>query len=262
MKTERIIRSQARDALKGNWIVAVSGLFLLLAVIFLIEIFYEALINLTGILSGETIKKGSELTLVIVLCAVFLITFALSPFKNGYYRLCYNIAQGRSDGLRDAFYFFSGIKIYFKTLQFNIIIMLKKVLYALISFIPYFLCLLFELVLFTNFIKPTTSTNALFDTLEFVLVIIGSVSTVIISVRLVIPEFVFVDNFEANAFSIAKSISSKHLDDYYKLVFSFGFWILSCFFVLPGLYVIPYLTTSLGTSSKWLINKYKEGKTV
>lgn len=254
MRPEKIIRSQAKEALKGNWIAAVSGVFVLLAVIFLIDVFYELLLNLTGIISGNTLKKGGEFALIIILCATFLFYFALSPFKNGYLRLCYNIAQGRSDGLRDIFYYFSGIKVYFKALQFNIIIMLKKILYALISFIPYFLCLLFELVLFTNFIKPTSSTNALFDTLEFVLMIIGSVSTVIISIRLIIPEFVFVDNPEANTFGIAKFISSTHLREYYKLVFSFAFWILSCFFVLPGLYVIPYLTTSLGTSSKWLIN--------
>ena len=58
------------------------------------------------------------------------------------------------------------------------------------------------------------------------------------------------------------TIKRKHMMDYYKLFFSFIFWLAYCIFVIPGMYVIPYFTTSLGTTSKWLINLYKEGKTV
>ena len=106
------------------------------------------------------------------------------------------------------------------------------------------------------------SSTQLFGVIDAAVLSLCTIITLIIAVRLVVPEFVFVDNFEANVFEIAKVITKKHLKDYYKLIATFLVWIASCIFVLPGLYVIPYLTTSMGTTSKWLINLYKEGKTV
>ncbi|MCR5652965.1 MAG: DUF975 family protein [Ruminococcus sp.] len=257
MRTEKIIRSQTKESLKGNWTAPVAGLFVLLALIYLLEILFEALCTWTGVLSDEKIQSGHEIELIIIICSVFLLTFAISPFKNGYFKLCYNIADGRSDGLRDMFYFVSGIKMYFKTLQFNIVIALKKLLYTLIGFLPY---LAFKAV--ESFIVPKGKNTEIFDIIGIILICLGIVITLYFSIRLFVDEFVYVDNPEANVFDIARTISKNHLNDYYKLVFSFIFWILSCFFVLPGLYVIPYFTTSLGTTSKWLINLYKEGKTV
>ena len=260
MKTEKIIRSQAKESLKGNWTAAVSGVFVLLGALILLVIFYSMLLSLTGIISGDELKSGSETALIIILSSTFILAFALSPFKNGYFRLCYNIATDRSDGLRDIFYFFSGIKLYFKALQFNIIIMLKRILFSVIGFIPY---ILFATIKYLLFLTATDGmTKQFFDTSEAVIICLCVTITIIISIRLFIPEFVFVDNYEANVFSISNVITKKHLKDYYRLVSTFLFWILLCFFVLPGLYVIPYFTTSLGTTSKWLINLYKEGKTV
>ena len=158
------------------------------------------------------------------------------------------------------FYFFSGTKQYFKALQFNIIIALKKILYSIIGFAPY---IIFEII--KSIVLMTASSASLtqtFGVVEAIIFAVCTVAAVIINIRLVIPEFVFVDNFEANVFDIAKAISKKHIKEYYKLIATFIIWILSCMFVLPALYVIPYLTTSLGTTSKWLINMYKEGKTV
>lgn len=262
MSTEKIIRSQAKKSLNGNWTAAVSGLFVLLAETFLAAVFYSMLAGLTGIFNDEKLKSGAEPILLIILVITFLFCFALSPFENGFYRLCYNIASDRSDGLRDMFYFFSGTKQYFKALQFNLIINLKKLLYAIIGFAPYILFSMFKSLLFTFGTTPNASLTQTFGVIETVLITVCTVAALIICIRLIIPEFVFVDNFEANVFDIAKAISKKHLKEYYKLIATFIIWILSCMFVLPGLYVIPYLTTSLGTTSKWLINMYKEGKTV
>lgn len=260
MNTEKIIRSQAKKSLNGNWAVAVSGLFVLLAELFLVTVFYSILTGLTGLYDGEKLKPGAEPIMIIILVFTLLLCFALSPFENGFYRLCYNIASDRSDGLRDMFYFFSGTKQYFKALQFNIIIALKKILYSIIGFAPYiFFEIIKSIVLMTASSASLTQT---FGVVEAIIFAVCTVATVIINIRLVIPEFVFVDNFEANVFDIAKAISKKHIKEYYKLIATFIIWILSCMFVLPALYVIPYLTTSLGTTSKWLINMYKEGKTV
>ena len=260
MSTEKLIRSQAKKSLSGNWTTAVAGLFVLLAEVFLGVVFYSTLISLSGIFDdSEKLKAGSEPILFVILVLTFVFCFALTPFENGFYRLCYNIAIGRGDGLRDVFYFFSGTKQYFKALQFNIIITLKKALYALIGFAPYIIFSAIRIIVQTSL---NESQIQMFGVIEAVLSTIGAVASVIISIRLIIPEFVFVDNFEANVFGIAKVITKKHLKDYYKLIATFLAWILSCIFVLPGLYVIPYLTTSLGTTSKWLINMYKEGKTV
>ncbi|MBQ7505599.1 MAG: DUF975 family protein [Ruminococcus sp.] len=260
MSTEKIIRSQAKKSLNGNWTAAVSGLFVLLAEVLLVAVFYSMLTGLTGIYEGEKLKSGSEPIVIIILVLTIIFAFALSPFENGFYRLCYNIAGDRSDGLRDVFYFFSGTKQYFKALQFNIFITLKKLLYTLIGFAPY---IIFEIIkslaLGTN---PGASLTQAFGIMEAVALAVCAVAAIIINIRIIIPKFVFVDNFEANVFDIARAISKKHLKEYYKLIATFIIWILSCMFVLPGLYVIPYMTTSLGTTSKWLINMYKEGKTV
>ena len=262
MRKEQIIRSQARDSLKGNWTASVAGVFVLLAVIFIQEASYELLCLLFGVFSGNKIKSGYEFIYIAIVCFVSLFAFALTPFLNGYFRLCYNIACERSDGLRDVFYFFSGIKQYFKALWFNFIIALKSALYAIISFIPYTMYCVFKDVILGTILKADVSSHEFMTVIEIILFVIGILLTFLISIRLFIYEFVFVDNFEANVFGISKIIKKNHPCDYCKLVFSFILWILSCFFVLPGIYVIPYFITSLATTSKWLINLYKEGKTV
>jgi len=256
MRTEKIIRSQAKESLKGNWTSAVAGFFLLFAAFLIVQALFELLLSVTGVLSGEEVNKGSETKVLIISIVTFFLAFALTPFKNGFIRLCYNIALGRSDGLRDVFYFFSRINLYVKALQFNIMMALRFVLYFFVALIPYILCLITDIIFFT------TSENIAMTIIANVLLYLGIIAASFYSVRLFAYDFAFVDNCEANPYRTANVILKNHSGDYYKLAFSFIFWILSCFFVLPALYVIPYFTTSLGTTSKWLINLYKEGKTV
>lgn len=262
MSAEKIIRSQARESLKGNWTAAVSGVFVLLAKIFLVVTVYYLILSLSDIYDGENIKNGCEYIIIISMLCAFILSLALSPLKNGYFRLCYNIAKGDNDGLRDVFYFFSGTKRYFKAIQFNIIILLKRALYSIIGFIPYFLFVFMKAVMFNLSGSPTDSAKQAAGAVEPIIIGMCAVITAVICIRLLIQEFVFVDNCEADVFGISKIITKSHLSDYYRLVFSFLLWLVLCIFVLPGLYVIPYFTTALGTSSKWLINLYKEGKTV
>ena len=87
MSTEKIIRSQAKKSLNGNWTAAVSGLFVLLAEVLLVAVFYSMLTGLTGIYEGEKLKSGSEPIVIIILVLTIIFAFALSPFENGFYRL-------------------------------------------------------------------------------------------------------------------------------------------------------------------------------
>lgn len=264
MKIEKQIRFQAKDALKDNWISPLSGLFLLIAVnTLLVTLVYTAGFFMNIFTDEGELKSGCVITYTIIVCSSVLIAVLISPLKNGFMKICYKLSNGEEADYGDMFYFFSGNK-YFQTLQFNLILAVKIIINILIGLIPFFILNItawaFSLQLLT-----TVTANEIFSYANITLFVLGIIIAVLLSVKIIVSEFIFIDNDAddlAEVFAASRNILKKHKRDINNLFYSFILWIALCFFVFPALYVIPYITTAFATSSKWLIKLNKEGNTV
>lgn len=261
METEKKIRTQAKNALNGNWTAAAAGLFLIFALSLLLFLLYYFAVNIINIFNGNTYDGVYEASIVILICLLVLSGFALSPVLNGFFKICYNIANKKEADFSDAFYFFKRNK-YFTTVQFNLIIAFKIILNFIVGLIPYFAVTLITGI-FSLQLLNTVIANEVFFSVQAFLFALGATFAVIRSLRLFITNFLYIENDRIDfqeIFSISRKINKIHSKDLTLLFFTFLAWIASCFFVLPAIYVIPYFTTAFANSSKWLIQLYKEGK--
>lgn len=262
MSTEKIIRSQAKKSLRGKWVTAICGLFTVFAFILLVFVFYFSLCEIFNIFNSDGyVSQSKRIPLVVIILITFLLGFALSPVKNGYFRLCCKIAENREAEFRDVFYFIFGIKEYLRALSFNICILARMALFFIIGFIPFFILNMLN-GMFVDLFATVTANKVLY-VLSELLIIAGVTYGLVQSLTLFISEFMFAQGEHGDTHSIfrtERAIRKKHHSDLIILTGTFLLWLLLCFFVLPAIYVLPYFTVSMATSSKWLIKLYKDGK--
>lgn len=264
MKIEKTIRKQAKKKLENNWVSAVSALFVLFGFAVALILLFESLINIFKVydINGE-LKESSTTALAIILVLTVAIGVFISPVKNGFLKYFYCLSNTGEGDLRSVFYFFFRSKRYIKTVLFNLIIFCISILNMLITLLPYGIL---KIIDNSVDIFPTVEAEQVGYIIYSILFGIGITAGIVLSLRLIFVEFLYIDkeNKGVGYFFGKKAIklSIKHNKDYIILVFTFLPWIMLCFFVLPALYVIPYLTESLATSSKWLIKLNKDGQNI
>ncbi len=257
------LKSQSRNALKDNRVAATAGVLLFAAAISFVYIVF-LIMGTAGDIWDENgaLKAGNDIFITVMMCICVLTAVAVSPFKNGFMRLCYNIAKGNKGDVSDMFYFFKRNK-YLNTIEFNLIIALKVLFRLILGLIPYFavkaMTYFFSVQLLT-----TVTANDIFEVVSAVLFVLGCIAGLILSVKLFADEFAYIEYEDDldSVFKVSKIIKKKYSKSYFALFFSFAPWILLSLLVIPAIYVLPYLTTSFANSSKWLILLYKEGKIV
>lgn len=263
MSIEKTIKSQSRNSLADNWIPAAAGFLILFAAGIIAYLTTEILGYFGNIWTEDgLLKSGAEIPFTVSICCGVLAAVLISPLKNGFNKLCYNISVTGKADVQDLFYFFFRNK-YIVTLEYNLITALKVILRILLGLIPYFIVKAMTL-LFSIELLTTVTANDIFAAVEIILFILGIIAGLILSIPLLLSEFAYVefDGDLGKTFSASRAIIKEYRKSYFTLFFSFTPWILLCYLVLPAFYVFPYIVTSFANSSKWLLKLYKEGKIV
>ena len=247
MSAEAIIKAQARDTLKGNYIRAVSAMLIVLLPFFIID-------GTTTVLSVILSKVTSDLTLTNILVysigyPVEIIGFFLfSPVINGYIRAYYRASYTKDMDMSDVFFYFSKGK-YRYALALNTHYIIRMFFPALLFYLP----LLLYIIVFNN-INADFTESVLYYDIYFLLSVIGTGLTIIFSLRYLTAFTITVENDTIapnQAFEYARQIRRNSQGSPAKLFLSFIPWMLLCLLILPMLYVIPYITQSLCISAKW-----------
>ncbi len=249
MKTEKIIKAQARRSLGGNWVQILSGCAVVVALMILFESFMTLLLVVTNNIDINTDEITALGYVMIAICYTAL--FFVSPIINGVLKTAANIAMyGKSD-VRDVFYFFKGSK-YLKTIFINFLIML---LFGISS------SLLDSYRIASTVLSAELGSASLTD----ISTIIILVTALIVSIITKLLCFFIFAYYPLSAYALddSKSVgyysfkmigfSFRHLGSAIKLTLSFVGWILLCFFIVPSFYVLPYFMVSMVSSTKWLI---------
>lgn len=245
MSKEKAIKKQARDALVGNISVLIAegaAIFVLFLLLDYAAYFAGVLLGIIDINTSE-ITAGSELTFLLLSLGQITLTAIISPLVNGFLKAAANTAIHRHCEASDLFYFFSDSLLYFKTLVINMALCMIWLIFS----VP------FELVF-----------NSIFDDGGFV----GILNAVVVVLWKVIIYLIFV-HYPLAAYAIddSKSLrryvfgyigfSFRKIGEILKLIFSMFGWILLCFFILPMIYVVPYLAVATMNSARWLFELEK-----
>ena len=244
MNKERIIKQQARESLRGNLLVLLSGVVLTTALIFGIYYLFFLILTCFGAADAETeqVVSGMEPVCFAALCGCAVISFALSPFINGFMKAAANAAVTKNCEITDYFYFFSGAR-YLKTVALNLILTLIT---SLISS---------PVRMFTTVWKYMG--NELLPAAEVALSVVSVILTVIVAMLFAhypLCAYALDDSRGLGYYAFALiGFSFKNFGKLLRLTLSFAGWILLCFFVVPALYVVPYMETAFLNSARWLL---------
>ena len=248
-----IVRSQARQTLKGNYAAAVGAFMVLLLPVYLVEglaVIIDAI--LYQLISDRVLYGVLEiviLTPVIILSIVFL-----SPLLNGFIRIFYKSAYTRKCNFSDLFYYFSSGR-YHNTLHLNLALTIRLMLPAVMCFLPLIAYYIFCFSLMPDFVGTT-----LYMDFEFILAVMSAILLILYSLKYFVVFALYCEDDSADVqtiFRASKEIMNEQKSSATKLIFSFTPWMLLCLLIIPALYVVPYMTQSLCIGAKWMIMKGK-----
>ena len=248
-----IVRKQARETLKGNYVAGVASVFLITAPIYILQGLNTVIDVLLMNLADS--KQTLMLLEIVVLTPVSILTLVLlSPLFNGFVRMYYQAAFSGKLKMSDMFYYFSKGK-YHNSLHLNLSFVIRNMLPAVLCFIPvfvyYFVCY--------SYLEEFTGT-VLYTDYAFLLTLMSSILLILYMLKHFVVFTLYSSDFSTDVrelFRTSKQIMAAQKASAAKLFFSFTPWMLLCLLILPALYVIPYMTQSLCIGAKWMTMKGK-----
>lgn len=261
MKTEQIIKKQARGAMRGNMskLIAAAGLASL--VLLLLE-YLEYLVlyigNAVNLDTGE-VKDGYTVFYLLTVSGFAAAALFASPLLNGFLRMSADTAIKKECRSVDVFYYFKGGRLYFKTILFNLVLYL---MYASASSA-------LNLSGILSWLLPDIFAAEMSLRIESVLTVFVSIVTVILRIIVFLifayyPLLAYAIKGDMRISCIFKMLgfSIKHFSQAFRLTLSFAGWFALCFFVVPVIYVAPYFAVSSAMSARWLLELDGSGREV
>ncbi len=240
MRKEKLVKKQAREALRGNTIPIIAGISLAAMIFIMLQnALYLIWLSFNAIdVETEQMKDGFELPYLLGTAAVVIAATLLSPFVNGAYKAAANAVSENNCEVTDLFYFFRGARRYLKTMVINMGLFL---FFGTLN------------LLFGFGIKSLFGADGALGVVGAV--IGGMITFLLYSLILHYPLCLYgIDDSRSAARYIFGYLgfSFRHFWAFIRLTFSMLGWILLCFFVAPVFYVGPYALCAAVNSARWL----------
>lgn len=251
MSPSAVIRYQARETLKGNYVAAVAAFIILLLPVYIIMGVTYAVDSLFTLMTDDAVTV-SVLEIVALTPINIIIGILLSPLANGFIRLFYVSAMNGEFRMSALFYYFEKGR-YHKTLLMNLSFLVRIMIPAFICFLPLFLYYFFCFGYFDSFVG-----TVLYYDFAFILSVMSSILLILYSLKYFVVLTLYCSSENADVkelFGVSKDIMREQKTEGARLIFSFVPWLLLCLLIVPMLYVIPYMTQSLCIGAKWMTMK-------
>ncbi len=251
MNAEKMIKTEAKQVLSGKWTAAVMAVFILLFMPIIAAMILMAAYSVLGeseisdVLQNEPVKMAVFAALHVAAIVAFLL---LSPIFTGFARF-YSRAAAREDAdLIDVFYFFENGSKYKRAIAFMSGLLVKCVGILVVC----------EAAAVT--VAAVAHDNDVTIMAAISLAIVGAVAAFLWFHRFAfqVMLFSYKDYDAASAAKTGAQIASGNTGKLIKLTVSFVPWLLLMFFVVPFLYVYPYMTCSYFVSVKYIVSDYFE----
>ncbi len=253
MNAEKFVKQEARQRLSGHWVRMIAGLLTSLLVPLIAVLIMEIAFSF---LSGSDYPSYIGFFLLFMLIAVAEIILFL-PITNGLTRMFCALADKGTADVNDLFYFFETKRRYFAALKFSLTIFFRCLLAAVVCSIPAGVCAcVSEYIYRKNFARSESLTlvNTL-DVCTVVLAVIGVAALVVFSLRYLFASSLFSYYGYSGTQSLAagSAAAKRATKPLVRLTVTFIPWVLLLFFVVPFLYVLPYMICSYSVSVKYLL---------
>lgn len=265
MKSNALVKKQARERLKGNWGVFSAAFLALIAVLALtsaIETFL-AVFGVYGLSASELMSLFESqpymefVVFVIQLLIIAVYVFSL-PLITGIAKMSMDCACGREISCADFLSFFARRK-FLNTVCFNIALYARKAFWLIICLLPAVIC-----------VGIASANSRSLGQLGVVLLYIagiaflfaGIITYIYLSAKYFLAQYLYASYDDKRSLNepIRKSIKymKGNHNKYFMLVVSFIPWIALSFFILPMFYSYPYINVSFANSARWIIKLGQE----
>ncbi len=243
------LKSDAKSAIKGKWVMAIISALTLL--------FSYLIIQYTAYLFGGVI--GNIAATAIMYLLLFVI---LSPLALGIMRYYWRLYGNADEAPAAAFYYFSKLSRYNKAMKLSFMLLIRVLLFALIFYLPAFAVYIISNPDFYEFINipiPMWSQN-----LSYLVNFLSSLGSALVTVSVIkfylAPALVIMDeNMDVDeALHMSTVISKTSLMDFIFLVFSLAGWIVISLFFIPLIFTLPYFLMCYTVHSLYAVKDYNE----
>lgn len=243
------IKSEAKAALKGKFIIAIISALTVLFSFLIIE-------NIAWVLSF--VIKDVAASFVVLLLSVLL----CGPLTLGVLRAFWRMQGGLSEPPAVVFYYFSNISLYHKAIRLCFMLAVRLLLFAIIFYLPAIAVYVISSPEMYDFLKtpiPIWSQNLgqIFDFLAS----IGTALTAISLIKFYLAPFLVIADEEMDAeeaLHMSAVISRTSLMDFIFLGFSMIFWIVISFLFIPLVFTLPYFIMCYVVHAGYSIKDYNE----
>lgn len=247
--SSRAVKLTAKTALKSNWVSAI--------IISTAAVLSYFICNL--IASVLSIVFGNIAATVIFFVMLF---FLFLPIGLGLLRFFWRMLFSANDTPLELFYYFSGKKLYLKSLKLFGVILLRAFCVGIVLFLPAIaVWLISQSFLYDILSMPIPIWSANLNYVFSLLCTTAMVVLIFIMLKFYLAPMLFVADESidiAEAVHMSKTISKKTSLDFIFLAFSFAGWILLCFLYIPTVFIIPYIITAYLVHSRFAVAEYNK----
>ena len=205
----------------------------------------------------------SNIFSIIILILNFMIQYAIiSPLILGIWRCLYLSVRNNNIQIRELFYFYSSVKLFFRSFFLRLNLFIRQFLYLLILFLPAITLSFLMSDYAAEFFKYNLSTfaSAILMFAAAVLWICAAIIYVIIILRYSFTCIIAASDDKININQSVK-LSINRTNGYkfciFKFTLSFIGWFLLCIFIFPLIYVLPYYLEGIAVLEHQSVNGNK-----
>lgn len=269
------IKTNAKKAMTQNYIKALSITLIVFCVLFLFAIFVTvadlvAKLFLNNTVNVEVLQNWSYILSPIIVSLSLLVQLILfSPLLVGTAKWFFHLVSDEKCDVIDLFEYFSSIKGYFGSVWLELNLFIRKfVILFLFTAIPIILMGI-GLRLMDGSWNTSYSPDSLSVLLGTMLLIAGCVLTVVSLLfawiflkRYFLVRYLFGEERSVHqAFKQSVLYTKGKRTELFFFDFSFIGWFISCIFIIPIFYVVPYLISASSLFAKILI-EYGDKETI
>ena len=264
--TAKGIKREARGLLKNNWSRALGAMsiYLMVLVLFIqISQLVNALLSDYGPSSGtdpSTLKTfddylayfttgGMGLNLLIDLAMLAFFFILSSPLSLGITYWFRNLSQLKNLQVGQIFRYYQNNELFFSAVIFQAMSTVINILLAVVSFLPTVACFAWGYI----------SGGSLPVILGAVLAVCGVLLFIALSLRFFFAKYLFCGEYGYSAFDCLKYSAKhmkKHIGSVMSVILSFTLWFISCIFILPAAYVVPFFNASMASCAQDIIDEH------
>ncbi len=244
-----VVKLTAKTALKNHWLKTSVACILVLFAYFIVSV-------TSGFVSF--VLNDYAAYVFLGLCAIFL----LFPLILGLIKFFWRFIFGADDSPVSVFSYFSGKAEYKRALRLTVSLALRAAGFGLLLFFPAILVDLFSGVKVYDFLNiPIPLWTSNFGYLSVFLKTLASVALFFIMLKYYLAPFLIVadENMEVGeAIHMSSTVSKNVMLDIIYLFLSFLGWIALSVLIVPLVFTMPYMLTSLSFHVRFAIAEYNK----